>query len=57
MPQVYRRYALCINKGSYFIWNYFDSKKSLLKDFNLYDTSIVRSFVFKNNAYISFTNF
>jgi hypothetical protein len=56
MALTYRRYALHINKGSYRIWNYYDSKKSMLKDFALYKTGKAIAYIFKKDAYTLFPN-
>ena len=56
MALTYRRYALHINKGSYRIWNYYDSKKSMLKDFALYQTGKAIAYIFKKDAYTLLPN-
>jgi hypothetical protein len=56
MALTYRRYALHINKGSYRIWNYYDSKKSMLKDFALYKTGKAIAYIFKKDAYTLLPN-
>ena len=56
MALTYRRYALHINKGSYRIWNYFDSKKAMLKDSKLYETGKAIAYIFSKDSYIILTN-
>ena len=60
MANIYRRYALRITKCDgtqiYSIWNYYDSKKSMLKDFALYKTGKAIAYIFSKDSYIILTN-
>ena len=56
MALTYRRYALHINKGSYRIWNYYDSKKSMLKDLRLYAKDMAIAYIFKKDTYTLLPN-
>ena len=60
MALIYRRYALRITKRvdtqTYSIWNYFDSKKAMLKELNLYDSGMAIAYIFKKDSYTLFPN-
>lgn len=60
MANIYRRYALRITKCDgtqiYSIWNYFDSKKAMLKDSKLYETGKAIAYIFSKDSYIILTN-
>ena len=60
MANIYRKYALRITKRvdaqTYTIWNYFDSKKAMLKDSKLYETGKAIAYIFSKDSYIILTN-
>ena len=51
---VYRRYVIKIYNGSYYIKNYFDSKKEMIKELKLYKKSIATPYILKQNQYERF---
>ena len=50
----FRRYAIKIHTGKYYISNYFDTKKEMLNELNLHKKNIATPYILKQNKYERF---